>query len=828
MSPRRQANILMVDDRPENLLALDAILEPLGERLIHAGSGEEALRILLEEDVALILLDVQMPGMDGFETATFIKARAKTRHIPIIFLTAVGKDQMPEFAGYSAGAVDYLYKPLDSTILQAKVTTFIDLHHKSWELRERGEKLRQAERRQREIELAEMERRSEERYRSLAEAMPQIVWVANADGDVEYFNRRWYEFTGLAEIETRAGGWLTAVHPDDRRRAQEEWESTVRSGEAFETEYRFRRHDGMYRWHIGRALPVESSDGTRSWVGTCTDIDDRVRSERSQRFLVGIGAELSLGPDVSASLQRVADLATEAIADWCSIDLIGEDGSIERCAISHNAAVNQRLAKAITSHTQNEDSLVAGVQRVLTSGKPAYVPDIAELLEAGAGEDHDFLEVAQGLGLHTWISVPLVARGETLGAASFFRSELGGRYTNADLQIVEEFARRAAAALDASRLYEQVQHRARAAQVIESVADGVVMVDASGVVRLWNPAAEAILGIRETEALGRRDTDVVPGWQHVLDSLRRAPGDRRQRQRAQTVPVETAIGEVWLSVSSEVTPDGGTVFAFRDITDERRVDKMKTDFVATISHELRTPLAAIYGAALTLTRPDVTVQQDDRGTLMQMIVDQSQRLADMISELLMVSRLEAGTETVQVEHFAPLPVAEGVVQSARAFAPETIEFVIQAGGDLPHVVGDAGHLSQVLSNLVENAIKYSPEGGTVTVEAREIADRVRFTVRDSGLGIPVSELDRVFEKFYRLDANMARGIGGSGLGLYISRKLVEQMGGAIWAEPTTTRGACFHVEIPMVSDHAHRNGSDAGASAREAERGAVVGTTPAS
>src|SRR5687767_3382887 len=143
-------NILLVDDRPQNLIALAAILEPLGQNLVNATSGEEALKCLLTSDFAMILLDVQMPGMDGFETAALVKEREKSRHIPIIFLTAISKDEQYVFKGYTVGAVDYLSKPFEPNILRSKVSVFVDLFRKNEQIKQQAELLRQGEQRERE------------------------------------------------------------------------------------------------------------------------------------------------------------------------------------------------------------------------------------------------------------------------------------------------------------------------------------------------------------------------------------------------------------------------------------------------------------------------------------------------------------------------------------------------------------------------------------------------------------------------------------------------------------------------------------------------------
>src|SRR5438045_7253953 len=244
------ANVLLVDDRPENLLALEGILEPLGQNLVHAHSGEDALRQLLRHDVAVILLDVQMPELDGFETAQLIKQRQRTRHVPIIFVTAISKDEEQVFRGYSAGAVDYVFKPFNPQVLRSKVAVFIELYEKSEQLRRQAEQLKDQE-------LAELRRESEERYRFLAEAQPDQIWTALPNGELDYVNQRaldYFESSFPKLVET---GWTKVAHPEDLGRMLERWQEALATGQRYENELRLRRApDATYRWHLTRAMPM--------------------------------------------------------------------------------------------------------------------------------------------------------------------------------------------------------------------------------------------------------------------------------------------------------------------------------------------------------------------------------------------------------------------------------------------------------------------------------------------------------------------------------------------------------------------------------------------
>ena len=282
------ASILLVDDHPANLLALEGILEPLGQRLVRASSGEEALRRLLDEDFAVILLDVQMPGIDGLQTAALIKERERSRHIPIIFLTAISRDAAYVFKGYAHGAVDFLLKPFDPDILRSKVAVFVELYVRGARIKEQEALLRQRER-------EALERASELRYRNLTDAMPLLIWAGDASGHIYLCNHEWYQFSGQSLRQTADGGFFDAAHPDDRARLQEEHGRCLRLGVSFAMEYRLRRaSDGAYRWFLVRANPEYDAEGkVIGWIATGTDVDEQRRAgEALAQFKATLDATL--------------------------------------------------------------------------------------------------------------------------------------------------------------------------------------------------------------------------------------------------------------------------------------------------------------------------------------------------------------------------------------------------------------------------------------------------------------------------------------------------------------------------------------------------------
>ena len=335
------------------------------------------------------------------------------------------------------------------------------------------------------------------------------------------------------------------------------------------------------------------------------------------------------------------------------------------------------------------------------------------------------------------------------------------------------------------------QQRDQAARVLSHLGEGVFLVDDSGVIRIWNPSAEAITGLSAGAVRDRRAEDAIPGW------LERIPVDGA-RPRAMTLPMDLGGRTLWLSISG-VRFAGGTVYTFRDLTEERRLEQMRSDFVATVSHELRTPLASIHGAVLTISKRGHELEPALYDRLLSIVLEQSERLSALVEQILLAAQLDSGGLQVVRERFDAAHLARDVIETSRTRLPAELEVELAAPSELPSVFGDSFRTRHVLSNLLDNAIKYSPAGGRINVIVSPAAGRLRFTVRDEGLGIPRREQERIFEKFYRLDAPMTRGVGGSGLGLYICRELVGRMGGRIWVSSEPGAGSSFSFELPLAA-----------------------------
>jgi two-component system, OmpR family, phosphate regulon sensor histidine kinase PhoR len=630
-------------------------------------------------------------------------------------------------------------------------------------------------------------RNAEAKYRSLAEHLPVVTYVRSfADGReptsvsphidrlVGYTAEEWLSDPGL---------FLRLVHPDDRDRVAAA-QAAVDAANGLRTSYRMVARDGRTVWVQEEAVAVLDESGRPLCIqGYLLDVGERKAAEearnefraaeavtaaeardrqRKSDFVAEAASILASSLDVRSTVREVAALATRELADWCVVDVLNEDGSVARYAAER-------------------------AEPSVSSAEPDAEPEQA-VIDVIRDRRHELSE--------SHMLLPLVSRGRSaVGALTLVTGEHAPRYGSDDLPWARAVAGMIALAIDNSRLHAEVEARSDANRVLTHVGEGVFLLDQGGLIRLWNPASAAITGVSADVAMGKPASEAIPGWQEVSE---RVPlGTTREPVRAAALPLDTTRGERWISISGAEF-FGGTVYAFRDITEEHRLDELKAEFIATASHELRTPLAAVYGAAQTLRRHDFALDDAGRERFISLIVDESNRLASIVNQILLANQLEGGRLDLVTEPFEAPDLLERVVESARVHAPQHITFDIQAAQSVPPVAADKDRARQVLVNLVDNAVKYTPGGGRIELGLEATDGAVVFRVVDEGMGIPADEQRRIFEKFYRLDPNMIQGIGGTGLGLYICSELVERMGGRIWLESEEGKGSAFFFQLPSA------------------------------
>jgi PAS domain S-box-containing protein len=561
-------------------------------------------------------------------------------------------------------------------------------------------------------------RQSEEVLRALANTIPQLAWMAQADGALVWFNERWFDYTGTTPDQVVGWGWQDTCEPSALPAVMERWTASLQSGTPFEMEFPILGVDGKYRWFLTRGNPVRDRDGAvLRWFGTNTDVDEVKRAEQALRdeshvleLLNSTGTKLASTRDLRSLLQAVTDAAT------------GIAGARHGAFLYHGqdkAGGNLFSLFTVSSASPSEFEAFGESGASGLFGPGLSVPGISEQAVLRSDDilfDARFQSLPNAHPpLRSYLAVPVVAHsGEALGTMFFGHPE-PAVFTERTERIVRGIAAQAAVAIDNVRLYEAAQRAAEERKVL-------------------------------------------------------LENERQARAEAE------------------------------------RVSNMKDEFLATLSHELRTPLSAILGWAQVLRRGSRDQNDLQRG--LQTIERNARSQAQLIEDLLDMSRITSGKVLLDMQTVAPAGFIEAAVETVRPAADAKnirIEkhFALDAGAGGGMVAGDPARLQQVVWNLLSNAIKFTPRDGRVDIDLARNDSSVLITVRDNGSGIKPEFITHVFERFRQGDASMTRRHGGLGLGLAIVKQLIEQHGGTVRAESAGEgQGASFTIELPLAKQQA--------------------------
>jgi PAS domain S-box-containing protein len=342
MGNNEKVNILMVDDQPAKLLSYEVMLGELGENLIQATSPKQALEVLLKTEIAVVLMDVSMPELDGFQLAAMIRQHPRFQRTAIIFVSAVHLTDLDQLKGYEHGAVDYISVPVIPELLRAKVRVFADLHRKTRMLETLNRDLEQRVL-ERTEELAtkanlltrlngELTERNQE-LDAIFSTAPDMIFSRSADGSGGYVSDRFYDFTGAPPDAGNGFSWLDYVHPEDRDQVTADWMRSIETGADYEAEYRLRSEDGAYRWFRARAVPIRDNGRVAKWYGTCSDIHDSKLLEQSIR-------------DNAAELEKMVDNRTDELRRLSVRLMTLQDQERRRIARDLHDGLGQELAVA--------------------------------------------------------------------------------------------------------------------------------------------------------------------------------------------------------------------------------------------------------------------------------------------------------------------------------------------------------------------------------------------------------------------------------------------------------------------------------------------------
>lgn len=688
-------NILLVDDHPSNLSALEAILDGMGYNLAKVHSGGDALKCLLkDQEFAAVLLDVQMPDMDGFETAALIRERERLRHLPIIFVTAYQRNEEHLFKGYSLGAVDYIFKPIIPEILRAKVAVLADLYLKTQEVKLQAEQLRQAELKEHERRLQEATYRVREEFLKREKALEQerlrfftlsadLLCIADTEGTIRQPNPAHERVLGFATAELIGRPYIELIHPIDRPVVRAEMKKLKTADQVVSFEAQCLCKDGAYKWisWLARAYPED-----KSFYAVGRDISARKQTEEElnavrEELAVQLGDmtrlhELSMRLSTTLELQPTYVEVLKAM-----VDLQAAPGGALFVYDSDKALFHPEASIGV--HSQAMPLSRGPFGRAVSERRRV-------LLDGWDRDEEPGLEFAAKEGFRALHAIPIVARdGELAGAlVTLFRKTYDP--SEREIKLVELYANFASQIIDNARLFRKAQ-----------------------------------------DAVGTRE-----------------------------------------------------------------------QFISIASHELKTPLTALQLQLQSLIR---AVKKENPSepwvrrfaTMLESTYQQGTRLAGLINNLLDVSRMTAGKLQIEPESVDLTALVASVVERFR-------EELAQSGCELKLTLPEAApgrwdrlRLEQVVTNLLSNAVKYG-KGKPIEVSLQAAEAGFHLVVRDYGIGIQPEFIKKIFAPFER--GVPSNNYGGLGLGLYITKQILEAHKASIRVQSQVGKGTAFFIELPRAVD----------------------------
>ncbi|QYF92650.1 response regulator [Massilia sp. PAMC28688] len=774
----QQTQVLIVDDEPANLLALEVMLAPLGCRVVRANSGREALRHLLHSEFAVVLMDLQMPTMDGMEVAELIRERRRSRSLPIIFVTASDPREFPIEKAYAVGAVDYLSKPINPIILVSKVRFFVELHVKN----------RQIEEMQQALHAAQI-KASNERTRLILENAKEYAFIEmTPEGLVTDWSGAAARITGWEAGEICGQDIALLFSEEDRAAGQPALERAMALATGRAPDRRWhQRQDGKRFYADGVTIAVRDDAGAaQSLVKIFSDATARMLGEIERERLLKESEVLS---------SRLQSIFHQAPAFMCTLQ--GPDHVFEMAneryyqLIGKSAAILGRPVREVLPEVASQ-GFIALLDNVFRTGQSYVGNSVPVSVRQSDGRFDERL-----------LDFVYVALRNTDG-------EISGIMVHG-IDITERKRYEEAARLSDERYRQLIASMDEGYCLIEILYDANDQAADYRFIEV-NPVFSKQTGLGQ-DAVGKTIYELVPELDHGW--VERYARVAESGEAIRFVEEARAMGR-WFDVyATRLGEPGSRIVAllFSDITARRKADedlrrlaaelseasRRKSEFLAVLAHELRNPLAPIRSGLevirLSAENPATVLRVSD------MMRRQVSHMVHLIDDLLDVARITSGKielkkDTVRLQDVlttaieASMPLMTSSRHRLQASLPEE-DLLIYA---------DPVRIAQVAGNLLTNAAKYTPEGGEIAISARRDGDAVCITVTDNGVGIPEEALPSVFDMFSQVSRNLGRAQGGLGIGLSIVRQLAELHGGRVQARSAgKDLGTAFEITLPLAA-----------------------------
>ncbi len=519
---------------------------------------------------------------------------------------------------------------------------------------------------------------------------------------------------------------------------------------------------------------------------------------RQRDHLLQIVRALTQQLDLETVLTRILRAATEMLAGRAGLIALRDE--LDRDQKNGIATFSIRAQHGVSPE------FLQHFETVLKNTSSAALVDPARYIIAELERRLHILARSGPFNLEGTIGLPLEVRGELVGLLLVLRASTSPSTQN-ERKILQAFADHAAVAVTNARLYEQVTREKRQLDaLLEGSADGIMILDSGHLILRWNKALAQLSGVTAASALGSTHDEII-NWSSIPDP-NLADAEARGWPFGSASPLyvegnllkstseELAVGITYAPIFDRKKRLANIIANVRDITRFREADQLKSTFISVISHELKTPVSLIKGYAGTLLREDATWTKETIHESITVIEEEADRLANLIDNLLEASRLQAGGIELNISTFNLETLAKRL---SRKFQTQTTKHDISVSfpEHFPDIEGDEERLLQALSNLLSNAIKYSPKGGPIQISGRIAQREIIVSVADAGIGLPVGELNIIFNRFHRAKTAETSHIQGAGLGLYLTRAVIEAHHGRIWVDSDPSHGSTFHFSIPI-------------------------------
>jgi PAS domain S-box-containing protein len=660
-------------------------------------------------------------------------------------------------------------------------------------------------------------RESRERYRDLFENANEMIATLNPAGQFVYVNPVWKSRFGLGDADFNRLESLEMVFSPDCRLEVGRLFRLALEGETVER--------APIRTHTvdGRVLDLELSLSRRqkddnALAIRCMLRDITPQKQRERRLALQLVVSQIVGQSTSPEIAALRILESVCLSqDWDAALLWTLNEAEDQLRFYSAWGAPGKQSEALIQESMGQ-TIARGPDlpgRVWLLGQPVWIEDLTETMHGAQGSPR--VDAALRHGLVTGWAVP-VRVGNRLIAILEFYCHQKHREERETMATLETVASSLGQMLARSQEQNRVEELHRTQEILlDTIEDGICGADRNGLASLVNPAAGRLLGAEPAELAGASVHDLLHGSMPGGNNC--GPDCVLKRALTKNVSASAEItvyrrdgtafpAEFSLTPILDQGRFSGSVLSFRDISQRFALDRMKDEFVSTVSHELRTPLTSIRGALGLLSAGLLGSMSDKAANLLRIALSNSDRLVRLINDILDLERIQSGREPLT---FRPIGLSEIVKQAIDGMQPVADAAGIQLIHDANDVKlsADPDRLLQVITNLLSNAVKFSPDGATVAVTLRAESSGILLSVIDQGRGIPADKLDTIFDRFQQVDASDSRQKGGSGLGLAICRTIVQQHGGAIWAERNSVIGSTFRVRLPYQAVQAEAPASSA-------------------